>query len=104
MNYFLCTYTVYILAALTLGTGNEIAIAGGASTLTPAEIREAREEADAEFEKEKGKKSGKGRGEGKKGKREAGEDDGFHGNILSGNLQKSAEFLRYKVRVVNHRQ
>ncbi|KAG0628431.1 hypothetical protein M758_1G025900 [Ceratodon purpureus] len=73
---------------------------GGASTLTPAEIREAREEADAEFEKEKGKKSGKKRGEGKKGKRDAGEDDGFHGSILSGKLQKSAEFLRYKSLVV----
>jgi hypothetical protein len=93
---------VCTLVALTLGTGNGLETAGGASTLTPAEIREAREAADAEFEKEKGKKSGKRRGEGKKGKREAGEDDGFHGSILSGKLQKSAEFLRYKVRVMNY--
>jgi hypothetical protein len=68
--------------------------------LTPAEIREAREEADAEFEKEKGKKSGK---KGKKGKSEAGEDDGFHGSVLSGKLQRSADILRYKVSVVNQR-
>lgn len=86
--------------ALTLGIGNGILTAGGASTLTPAEIRKAREEAEAEFEKEKGKKSGKKRGEGKKGKRDAGED-GFHGSILSGKLQKTAKFLRYKVRVMN---
>lgn len=69
--------------------------------MTRAEIREAREEAEAEFEKEKGQKSGKQRGEGKKGKRSAGEDDGFQGSILSGNLQKSAEILRYKVSVMN---
>jgi len=71
--------------------------------LTPAEIREAREEADAEFEKEKGKKGGKKHREGKKGKRDAGEDGGFHSSILSGKLQKSAAILRYKVRVMNHR-
>lgn len=70
---------------------------GGASALTPAEIREARQEADAEFEKEKDKKPGKKRRESKGGKGEAGEGDKLYGNVLAGKLQKSVEILRYKV-------
>lgn len=70
---------------------------GGASALTPAEIREARQEADAEFEKEKDKRPGKKRRESKGGKGEAGYGDGFYGNVLAGKLQKSVEILRYKV-------
>lgn len=73
--------------------------AGGGSALTPAEIREAREEADADFAREKGKKIGKKGG--KKGKHGKGEDDEFHGSILSGKLQKSADILRYKVSAMN---
>lgn len=37
---------------------------------------------------------------GKKGKHGKGEDDEFHGSILSGKLQKSADILRYKSLVV----
>lgn len=73
---------------------------GGASALTPAEIREARQEADAEFEKEKDKKPGKKRKESIGGKGEAGESDKLYGNVLAGNLQKSVDILRYKVSLI----
>lgn len=86
MNYFFCIYIVYIFVVFILGIGNEIVIVGGVSILIFVEICEVWEEVDVEFEKEKGKKSGKGCGEGKKGKCEVGEDDGFYGNILFGNL------------------
>lgn len=73
-------------------------VTGGASALTPAEIREARSQADAEFEKEKKHAKKRREGKGDKEKGGTGEEDALFGGTLSGKLPSSVEILRYKVR------
>lgn len=75
-------------------------IAGGASALTPAEIREVRLQAESEFQdelREKPKKGKKGQQRSNAAATTGAEEPLFGVGGIVGKLPKSAEILRYKV-------
>ncbi|BBM98348.1 rRNA biogenesis protein RRP5 [Marchantia polymorpha subsp. ruderalis] len=73
---------------------------GGASALTPAELREIRSQAEAEFDSEIGKSTRKVKQGKRKSKTENAEDEdegSLFGAGITGTVLKSAEILRHKI-------
>ncbi len=96
--FWVCTWD--FIDFLKFGCGLLMEGAGGASALTPAEIQEARAQADEEFKNENKSQSKKRRTDVPlKGKHKSltEENSTLFSHGLTGKLPKSVDILRYKV-------